>query len=296
MSPARAARQLLVLQERPALAGVDDLAPAPPWPRSRPRSAARPAWWGELLVVLFLLVAYDRIADLAQLRVGAADDHARAVLALERALHLAAERPLDHVASAHRHLGQALALYYDLAHGLVTTSLLVAVWARLPAAYRRCRRALVVVGLAALAVFVALPVTPPRLLPRAGVVDVVAQSHTWGAWTSTASVARHADQYAALPSLHVAWAVWVVLAVATLSRRRRWRALSVMHLLVTVAVVLLTGNHYVLDVAAGALLALAAWQVTAGRGSPPGPEVRQPPPGPVATGPSPGRRAERRRA
>lgn len=236
-------------------------APAP----TRPRPVARPVWWGELLTVLFLLVAYDRIADLAQLRVASADAHAQALLQLERALYIAAERPLDSVGAAHRYVGEVLSLYYDLAHALVTTGVLVAVWLRAPLAYRRCRRALVVVGVTALAIFVALPVTPPRLLPGAHVVDVVARSHTWGAWTLTTPVAQHADEYASLPSLHVAWAVWVVLATAVLTRRPCWRALSALHLLVTLAVVLLTGNHYVLDVLAGALLALVSWAVTGRR-------------------------------
>jgi hypothetical protein len=65
------------------------------------------------------------------------------------------------------------------------------------------------------------------------------------------------NQYAAMPSLHAAWAIIVGLAlVVCLSARWRWAAL--LHPVLTVLVVVATGNHYWLDVlAAGALVALA---------------------------------------
>ncbi len=215
--------------------------------------------------MLFLLVAYDRIADLAQLRVATADAHAQVVLALERGLHLAPERVLSTAVGPHRHVGQVLALYDDLAHGLVTVGLLIGVWWRCPDVYVRCRRALVSVGLVALVVFVLLPVTPPRLLPGSGVVDVVASSRTWGAWSTSSTVVQHADQYASVPSLHVAWAVWVLLVVLEVGGTGWSRGAAWLHLLLTVGVVLLTGNHYVLDVLLGAALTATVWRAVCGR-------------------------------
>ncbi len=222
----------------------------------------RPVLWGELAVVAFLMLAYDRVSDLAALRIGPAVRRGEQLLQLERDLHVSWERSLDHLAAAHARLGEGLSLYYDLAHGLVSMGVLAAVFAWAPAGYRRARRALVAINLGALVVFVLLPVAPPRLLPGTGFIDVVAHSQTWSAWQNGSVVARHANEYASVPSLHVAWAFWVVLAVWGATERRGLRALALLHAVTTVAVVVLTGNHYLVDALAGALLAAACWRLS----------------------------------
>lgn len=217
----------------------------------------RPRLIGEVALVTVLLVAYDRVADLAAVRSGIAQRTARLLLRFEDQLHVAVERPLNHLVALHQRLGQANALYYDFAHVPVALAVLVGVLLLAPAGYCRARRALVAINLAALLVFLVLPVAPPRLLP--GYVDVVARSGTWGAWEASSTLTAHANEYASLPSLHVAWAAWVLLTVRAATVRRRLRLLAAAHLVVTVVVVLVTGNHYVLDVVAGGALTALSW-------------------------------------
>ena len=102
---------------------------------------------------------------------------------------------------------------------------------------------------------------PPRLLPDAGFVDIVAQSHTWGAWETAGGVAQRANEYGSMPSLHVAWAVWVALTVASMTTSRTWRAAAWAHVALTSVIVIATGNHYLLDVLAGALTCAVGWAV-----------------------------------
>ena len=224
----------------------------------------RPWWPGELAVVAALVVGYDRVANLADLHVRSARERGEALLALERSLRLAVEPALNHAVALHHRLGQVLSLFYDLAHVGVTMGLLAVLYVLRPVGYRAARRALVAVNLAGLAVFGVLPVAPPRLLPGADVVDVVAQSGTWGASSAALAGSGHADAYASMPSLHVAWAVWVVLATCAATRQPVLRRLAGAHLVVTACVVVVTGNHYLLDVAAGALLAGSCWALAAG--------------------------------
>ncbi len=219
----------------------------------------RPVLWGELAVVAFLLVVYDRVSDLSALRIGPAVRRGEQLLQFERDLHVSWERSLDNLAAAHARLGEGLSLYYDLAHGLVSMGVLAVVFVWAPRGYRRARRALVAINLGALVVFVVLPVAPPRLLPGTGFVDVVAHSQTWSAWQNGSVVASHANEYASVPSLHVAWAVWVVLIVWSATDRRGLRALAALHAVTTVVVVVLTGNHYLLDAVAGAVLTVGCW-------------------------------------
>jgi diacylglycerol O-acyltransferase len=215
-------------------------------------------------VVAALLVGYDQLAALANVDVRSAVEHGRGVLALERHLHLAFELSWDRALAVHRLFGQVLSIYYDFAHGLVTFGLVLALYITRPGRYRRARRGLVLTNVAGLLIFLFFPVAPPRLLPGAGFTDVVAHSGTWGAWEAAGpALADHVNQFASMPSLHVAWAFWVVRAVwnATPSRTARW--LSGAHLVITTGVVVGTGNHYLLDALAGLAVGEVAWR-TAG--------------------------------
>ncbi|MDQ1687311.1 MAG: processive 1,2-diacylglycerol beta-glucosyltransferase [Frankiaceae bacterium] len=228
-------------------------------------SRARPHWLGEVLVVLALVVAYDYLVDIVGARVGSALDRGAALLRLEGLLHIDVERTLDHITASSHALTVTLSSYYDLAHVSVTLAVLVAVYARFPQAYRRARNALVLINLIAFAVFVALPTAPPRLLPNSGFVDVVAASGTWGSWEQSSALAAHTNQYASVPSLHIGWALFVLLLVRSVTERRWPRRLAAGHLALTSFVILATGNHYVLDIAAGAVLALVGWRLAAPR-------------------------------
>ena len=214
---------------------------------------------------MFLLVGYDRVAAFTSGRTGPAVDHARQLLTVERVLHLAVELRLNRTLAPHVDVGRALSVYYDFAHGMVTMGVLGLLYVCRPAGYRSARTALLTINVAALVVFAAFPVAPPRLLPHSGFTDVVVRSHTWGSWESATSVAaQHANLYAAFPSLHVAAATWVLLAVRATTRHRMLRGLALAHVTLTVLIVVSTGNHYLLDVAAGtALTAVATCAVRA---------------------------------
>ena len=104
----------------------------------------------------------------------------------------------------------------------------------------------------ALAVFWCYPTAPPRLLAPGRYVDVVAATHAFGSWHS-GTLATAANQLAAMPSLHIAWAAWSALAAA-----RIWGGPSIagplavwVYPVLTAVAVMATGNHFLLDVLAG---------------------------------------------
>lgn len=204
---------------------------------------------------MWLAWVYDAINNLAPLRLHAALAHAQGLLSLERTLHLDPELSLDRWLTRHHTLGSAVSYYYDNAHFIVTLALLGFLWWRRSDIYRSLRSTLVVVNLLGFLVFWLYPVAPPRMLP--GFTDVVASSHTFGSW-HTGPLASDANQLAAMPSLHLAWAVWCGIVLWQLSTRRVVRVLACAYPLLTTFAVLATGNHFVLDVLAGvAVLALA---------------------------------------
>jgi hypothetical protein len=230
-------------------AGRGGLAVAAPFSAARTRTR----WWVEALVIVWLCWVYDAITNLAPLQLHLAIAHAQGVLHLEQSLRLDPELALDRWLAGHHTLGLLLSLYYDNAHFVVTLGLLGWVWWKRADLYRPLRNSLVVVNLLGFAVFWLYPLAPPRMLK--GYTDVVASTHAFGGW-HTGVLASQANQLAAMPSLHIAWAVWCTLALWRISRRRWVRGLAVLYPCMTAVAVLATGNHFLLDIVGG-LLAIA---------------------------------------
>jgi hypothetical protein len=251
----------------PATAAIPGAGPA-----VQPR-ATRSPWWVELGVIVWLCWVYDAITNLAPLRLNLALAHARAILNLERWLHLDPELSLDRWLAGHHTLGLILSDYYDNAHFIVTLGLLGYLWWYRSDIYRPLRNVLVLTNVLAFIVFWRYPVAPPRMLH--GFTDVVAASGAFGSW-HTGALASQANQLAALPSLHMAWAGWCALAVWRISTRRWLRAVALLYPCLTAVAVLATGNHFLFDIFAGLLtlavsslivrVATAGWQRSRRRG------------------------------
>ncbi len=225
--------------------------------RARATHARRTRWWVEILVIVWLCWVYDAITNLAPLRLHAALGHGEGVLALERTLGIDPELSLDRWLASHHTLALAVSDYYDNAHFVVTLGLLAWLWWRRADIYKPLRNTLVLVNLIAFAVFSLYPVAPPRMLTQDGFSDVVASTHAFGSW-HTGALASAANQLAAMPSLHMAWAAWCALVLWRLSTLVWVRGLALAYPCLTAFAVLATGNHYVLDVIAGlATLGLA---------------------------------------
>jgi diacylglycerol O-acyltransferase / wax synthase len=228
-----------------------------------PRARIRPAWWGEVGVLIGLLWVYDAVRSLAPARVSHAVATGRDLLGLEQRWHLDIERGLNQALVHSGLLAQYAAnYYYAVLHFGLTLGLLCWVYWRHPEQYRSLRRLLVMINLIALVTFWLLPLAPPRLLPGAGFVDTVAAGHTIGSWGSPATA--DANFYAAMPSLHAAWALWVTVAVSRIGTRPATRWAAAAHPAVTGLVVLATANHYVLDTVAGVLTVGVAAVLTRG--------------------------------
>jgi hypothetical protein len=210
----------------------------------------RPRWWPEVLAIVWLLWVYDAITNLPALRQRAAMAHGWGVLHLEERLHLDPEGSLNHWLDHHHLLGLLAGDYYDNLHFIVTLSIVGWLWWRHPREYRPLRTALVLVNVVGFLVYWLYPVAPPRLLPGQHIYDIVALTHALGGWHSGA-LSKAANQFAAMPSLHLAWASWSSLAVWIVIHGRRWAPLVWVYPVLTAAVVMATGNHYLTDCVAG---------------------------------------------
>jgi len=178
--------------------------------------------------------------------------------------------------AAHPTAATAAAWYYVLLMGAVAGVVgLLLLWRRVPA-FGLHRNALIACNLIALVVFWLYPVAPPRMLPGYHDINAAAVPLFSGVLEGKA-----ADLFAALPSLHVVWSLWVAITAAALVHRPFLRVALWLYPAATIADVLATANHYLLDAVAapGVLLlgylAAAALAVTWRRLRPqPAPSLR----------------------
>ncbi|WP_433323554.1 phosphatase PAP2 family protein [Spirillospora sp. CA-294931] len=214
-------------------------------PQARPPAApARPRPVRELLLIIVLFAVYKAGRLAANGRVSDAFANARDVWRLERELGLPDESALQRLllhSDALIHLANA---YYAYVHFPATAAFLLWIYLRRPGHYRWIRWTVVALTASGLVLHVLVPLAPPRMLGDIGMIDLGAAygPGVYGApQTDTIS-----NQYAAMPSLHIGWALIVAvgLIVATGSR---WRWLWLAHPIITSAVVVATANHYWLD-------------------------------------------------
>ncbi|MGV9565282.1 phosphatase PAP2 family protein [Streptomyces sp. NPDC003480] len=217
---------------------------------------ARLRWWTELPLILLVYGSYSAGRLLARGDVSDAVDHGLAILRLEKLLHINAEHPLNRLFTRDAWLGIPADFWYASLHYLVTPALLIWLFRRRAEHYRAARTWLMTSTFIGLIGFTLLPTCPPRLLsPGNGFVDTMAQYSSYGWWGGDASAPRGlggmTNQYAAMPSLHVGWALWCGVMLWRHGRTRWAKAAAVVYPLLTALVVMGTANHYLLDAVAG---------------------------------------------
>jgi membrane-associated phospholipid phosphatase len=186
---------------------------------------------------------------------GLAFENARTVVDVERSLGLFFEPGLQAWARGEEWLLLAANWMYVNSHFVVTTTFLIWLYiARNHAFYYVRNMFMVAMGLA-LALYVAFPTAPPRFMPEWGFTDTVATFVGEGAENSANALY---NPYAAVPSMHVAFALMIAIPAFFLVRNRVLKALWGAYPAVVSFVVMATANHFWLDAVLGALVAAAA--------------------------------------
>jgi hypothetical protein len=174
----------------------------------------------------------------------------------ERLLHLPSEAAVQQPFLSHPLLVQAFNYYYDILHFPVLGLCLVWLYVRHRDAYPALRTTIALFTAASLLIQL-VPVAPPRLLPGTGLVDTAIR---YGQSVYSWDGGFNADQYSAMPSVHVGWALIVAIAVITASRSR-WRWLAAVYPALTLLVVVVTANHFWLDGIVAGLLVVAVMAI-----------------------------------
>jgi PAP2 superfamily len=206
------------------------------------------AWEAALLFGLYGL--WQFAGSFTVMSPGGALPRARWLWHAERVLRLPSETSVQRLFLPHPLLVQAFNLYYDILHFPVLGACLIWLYARHRARYPGIRTTVVLFTMISLLIQF-IPVAPPRMLPATGMVDTAVR---YGQSVYSWKGGFDADQFSAMPSVHVGWALIVAIAVITVSRSR-WRWLAAGYPLLTMLAVVVTANHFWLDgIVAGLLV------------------------------------------
>ncbi|MFJ7215875.1 phosphatase PAP2 family protein [Amycolatopsis sp. NPDC098790] len=200
-----------------------------------------------LVLLLLWFVVFARIAASLGTNLAAANAHASAIQSWEHAVHIDVELSANRWLAGHPVLARSAAYVYRLYY-VAIAGVLLWVFFRHASAYGRVSRTMVAMTVLVLPVYWAVPLSPPRsALP--GAVDIVARYDLFHqeSWTNP-------THYTAMPSMHVGWSLWCAYAAWTVLRGTRWALVPWGFPLLMVAVVITTGNHYVLDVVGSVVL------------------------------------------
>ena len=224
---------------------------------ARPALAAtRSLWLGRFgreilaMTTLFGIYKFGRLLRPGDVTV--AYHNAVRVWDFERWVHLPNELAAQRAMLTGRQVTEFGNFYYALVHFPATIGFLIWMYLRRPALYPAVRRAMILTTGVALVVHLAFPLAPPRMLTGLGFIDTAAR-YGPDVYDGDPAHGTLINQYAAMPSLHVGWAMLVAAGMIA-ATRSRWRWFWLLHPTLTAIAVTGTANHYWLDSIVACLL------------------------------------------
>ncbi|HMK10928.1 MAG TPA: phosphatase PAP2 family protein [Acidimicrobiales bacterium] len=211
-------------------------------------------WWREALYVLAFYGVYSYIRNQfgsASVSPDVAYRNARHIIRMEEFLHIFHEQAIQSAVLGWHSFLVFWNVYYGSFHFVVTTVALIWMFRSFPKRYPLWRNTLAFTTGFALIGFATFPLMPPRLLPTSyGFVDTLDKFGTLWSFDS-GTMQKLSNQYAAMPSLHCAWALWCVLVMWPQLKSNWSRALLILYPFATVYCIVVTANHYFLDAVGG---------------------------------------------
>ncbi len=202
-----------------------------------------------------LYLAYSFVRQLTADDRTAAFANAARLLDFQNAIGLPSETILQYQFLRHPEVITAANNFYMWVHFPATALFLGWAWHQHRHHFGVIRASLISLTTAGLILHLLFPLAPPRMLKSVGYIDTGA---LFGPSPYDLAASSAANQIAAMPSLHVGWAILIAISVVALSRSRL-RYLILAHPIITTLVVIVTANHYWTDAIIAALLVAGSW-------------------------------------
>ncbi len=230
-------------------------------------------WWVEILAILGFYAVYSAIRNANGSHPPNARPNAMHIIKLEHHLGIFHEETIQRWALHWKPLIISANYFYGSFHFIVTIGVGVWLFRSYSSDYPRFRNTLAITTALALIGFTIFPLMPPRLLgAHSGFLDTLRQYPTPWSFDSGPG-AKVSNQFAAMPSVHIAWATWCALAMVPRLKHNWARILAAAYPFITLWVIVITANHYFLDAVGGLVILSIGWFVAnkftrAGRGAP----------------------------
>jgi PAP2 superfamily len=219
-----------------------------------------PRGWGDLLRQILLFCGaywlYRLVRGLTDGQATEAFAHAHELIGLERDLGLFFEPSVHAWAEGRAWVIDAASWMYVNSHFTITTLTLAFIYLRRNASFYFIRNMFLVAMGIALVGYAAFPTAPPRMLPEWGFTDSVAEFTNVD--PSTGGISALFNPFAAVPSMHFAFALMLAVPMFRMARRPVVKALWAAYPAAVTFVVIATANHWWFDAFTGALTAAAA--------------------------------------
>ena len=219
-----------------------------------------PRGWGDVARQLALVIGAYVLYQLVNGLIATGNPYkpfgdATKIINLERTLHVFVEPAIQSWALNLRPLMDAADWAYLYSHYVITTGVLVFIYFRRNQSFYFVRNMFVIAMAIALVGYAVFPTAPPALMPEWGFTDAISQFLGTPHVDSNGAASAFVNIYAAVPSMHVCFAVMTGWSMARLVRSRPARIAWILYPLWITFVVVATGNHYLTDVFLGALTA-----------------------------------------
>ena len=208
-------------------------------------------WQVALLVPPALL--YFVVRDLSAGQEAEAFENASSIVSLQKTLGLDWEATLQQRVLDTEWIISAVNWIYIYGHFPLLVTVLVLLFGLSKRDFVTLRNALVASGAVGLVCFALYPVAPPRLFAPDQFFDSLGELSTSYQILQNPKVT---NQFAAVPSFHVGWNLLAAMAVWRATRFRPLKLLAATVPVLMMIAVLLTANHWVLDIVAGVAVAM----------------------------------------
>jgi PAP2 superfamily len=222
--------------------------------------AKLPKGWGDagrqLGILALVDLAYELVRGVAQGQRAVALAHGQQLIEVERSTHTFFEPSLQAIVLPVHWLIDVANQVYLNSQFTITLSFLVWLYVFRNESYYFVRNMFVVAMGLALIGYTLYPTAPPRMFPERGFVDTIVDFSRVNHDSAVAKI--FINPYAAVPSMHVAFALMIGVTGVRVARRWFARAFWACWPALVVWVVIVTANHYWIDAALGAMVAAAA--------------------------------------
>ncbi len=221
-------------------------------------------WWLEVALILFFYLIYSFARNQfgsASVSPSKAFENAEKIIDLEKSIGTFKELQIQEFFIDWKWFIQFWNIFYGTFHFGVTIFALVWLYIKFPSKYSRQRFFLLSSTGSALIGFSLFPLMPPRLLSNCGdfgaclsntypFIDTL--SEIGGLWSfDSGTMQKVSNQFAAMPSLHFAWSFWCTLALYPILKSQKTKILISIYPLATTFSVIVTANHYWVDLVGG---------------------------------------------